>query len=518
MKKLIILFLVLGSFLIFFTTHASSASLAWLKGYILLQVQQHGESWYVNPTDFTRYYMKNGPTAYEMMRSFGLGITDADLAKIPKDSDTFTGDLALRTRLSGRILLQVQQNGEAWYVYPKNKKRYYLKDGAAAFEIMRSLGLGITDADLAKLTSRDLSSTPSSNSNVKFSEEPVFAAPENFAIDYQADYLIEYSIEQDVKRIKVYYPDIAVAKLTLSDFDPLIKQKAQEGSSGRYFNTKDDLTSLEQKQELTLKDLQVLNNEVSYLNQRLEGESMIFSNPTDPLSANSDLPAQIALGIDKRNNQKVEVSYFCSDVCPQYGFYGIYYKDLTAANCTASGGQIKNDPAWGGYIGCEVENIPAPIQKTLTASTFIVFDVSEVSLKNLQKQIYNNKELLNEIQQAKISNLFVGRDDRNDEDVYIQRFVCDAQYDKINPHNNWQYYDVPENGSWLSGRPWLYYNDASICGPTSYFVELLYDKFGYVPQPAKDLQRCEDDKYSRVVNHPQWGSLGCGLDYDYTNP
>ncbi|MCX6746130.1 MAG: SH3 domain-containing protein, partial [Candidatus Parcubacteria bacterium] len=51
------------------TTTTSSSTLAWLKGYILLQVQEHGEAWYVNPTNFKRYYMKDGPTAYEMMRS-----------------------------------------------------------------------------------------------------------------------------------------------------------------------------------------------------------------------------------------------------------------------------------------------------------------------------------------------------------------------------------------------------------------------------------------------------------------
>jgi len=134
----------------------SSSSLAWLKGYILLQVQEHGEAWYVNPTNFKRYYMKDGPTAYEMMRSFGLGITDADLAKIPTDTDSFTGDTSLRNRLSGRILLQVQQHGEAWYVYPKTNKRYYLKDGAAAYEIMRYLSLGITNEDLAKIVADEL--------------------------------------------------------------------------------------------------------------------------------------------------------------------------------------------------------------------------------------------------------------------------------------------------------------------------------------------------------------------------
>lgn len=53
------------------------------KGQILLQVQQRGEAWYLNPNDGKRYYMKDGATAYEMMRKFGKGMADTDLEKIP---------------------------------------------------------------------------------------------------------------------------------------------------------------------------------------------------------------------------------------------------------------------------------------------------------------------------------------------------------------------------------------------------------------------------------------------------
>ncbi len=131
-----------------------------VKGYILLQVQEHGEAWYVDPVSQKRSYMKDGAVAYEMMRSFGLGITDADLNKIPKSNTTeeiknassVCASNSLANRLKGRILLQVQQNGEAWYVYPKNCRMIYMKDGASAYEIMRYLGLGITNADLDKIS------------------------------------------------------------------------------------------------------------------------------------------------------------------------------------------------------------------------------------------------------------------------------------------------------------------------------------------------------------------------------
>jgi hypothetical protein len=117
-----------------------------LRGYVLLQVQQHGEAWYVSPTDGTRTYMKDGAAAFSVMRSHGLGITDADLASL------LAGNASLKSRLLGRILLQVQQRGEAFYVCPRDGAVTYMKDGAAAFAILRACGLGITDADLANIT------------------------------------------------------------------------------------------------------------------------------------------------------------------------------------------------------------------------------------------------------------------------------------------------------------------------------------------------------------------------------
>lgn len=57
----------------------------------------------------------------------------------------------LLERLKGRVLLQIQSHGEAWYVSPVDGKRYYLKDGEEAYKIMSKLGLGITNADLEKI-------------------------------------------------------------------------------------------------------------------------------------------------------------------------------------------------------------------------------------------------------------------------------------------------------------------------------------------------------------------------------
>ena len=178
-----------------------------VSGRILLQVQGLGEAWYVDPLSHKRFYLKDGQRAYQALRTFGLGITNEDLQgilvgidekTIIKDSDNdglddeleealgtdphnkdsdgdgyedavevesgysplisgtdkMSFDDTLTSRLEGRILLQVQDHGEAWYIH--NNKRYYLKDGNAAYQIMRSLSLGITDADLDRVVEGEM--------------------------------------------------------------------------------------------------------------------------------------------------------------------------------------------------------------------------------------------------------------------------------------------------------------------------------------------------------------------------
>ena len=139
----------MGVFLMITFAHATTLAQR-LAGRILLQVENHGEAWYVNPVDGNRYYMKDGATAYEMLRTFGLGISNKDFATLE------TGNASMTARLKGRILLKVENHGEAYYINPVDGKLSYLKDGAAAYQIMRSLSLGITNANLAMIPSGQL--------------------------------------------------------------------------------------------------------------------------------------------------------------------------------------------------------------------------------------------------------------------------------------------------------------------------------------------------------------------------
>ena len=202
MKKLLLVIMGLILFTTIGSTEAAPAETR-LRGRILLQVEENGEAWYVQPSDGRRMYMADGNAAYGMMRDLGLGITNTNLTKIPigfedrfecldSDSDGLCNKLEdglgtdaynydtdgdglsdgqevrnnqnplgeekpiydnnLASDLSGKILLQVEAHGEAWYINPVDNKRYYMPDGPAAYQIMRYLSLGITNANLDKIS------------------------------------------------------------------------------------------------------------------------------------------------------------------------------------------------------------------------------------------------------------------------------------------------------------------------------------------------------------------------------
>ena len=121
-----------------------------LLGKILLQVEDKGQAWYVDPVTSTRAYLGRPADAFRIMSELGLGISNRDLALIAAPGQA-QRDLALAKRLYGRILLQVENSGEAYYISPVDYKKHFLNRPQDAFDIMRSQGLGITNSDLAQI-------------------------------------------------------------------------------------------------------------------------------------------------------------------------------------------------------------------------------------------------------------------------------------------------------------------------------------------------------------------------------
>lgn len=136
----------------------SASSLASkLSGRIVLSVEENGEAWYINPVDSRRYYLGRPADAFQVMRELGLGISELNFQEIAQAGMPVDGNTDLAKRLAGSIVLQVEKNGEAWYINPLDLKKYYLGRPEDAFQVMRELGLGISREDLALIHKPGLS-------------------------------------------------------------------------------------------------------------------------------------------------------------------------------------------------------------------------------------------------------------------------------------------------------------------------------------------------------------------------
>lgn len=175
-----------------------------MTGQILIQVESDGRAWYVSAVDKRRYYLGSPTNAFSVMSLIGLGVKNERLDKLPvgllegaltqdKDSDgdglsdrleealltnrfkadsdgdghddrteilngynpNGPGKMPLDAKVLqgslGHIYIQVETNGEAWYVEPKTKRRYYLGRPNEAFAIMNKFGIGISNEDLNKI-------------------------------------------------------------------------------------------------------------------------------------------------------------------------------------------------------------------------------------------------------------------------------------------------------------------------------------------------------------------------------
>ena len=180
----------IAAFFLLFPQAAAQAGAAAnrLSGKILLDVERNGEAWYVYPENKKRYYLGRPGDAFKVMRELGLGITNVNLAKIPAGEgqpqvagvkiDTEIElkpvsaedkiNIALVNRLSGRIVVQAEEKGEAWYINPTDQKRYYLGRPEDAFAVMREKGLGITKKDLALINKNILDESIDKYSSYKY--------------------------------------------------------------------------------------------------------------------------------------------------------------------------------------------------------------------------------------------------------------------------------------------------------------------------------------------------------------
>lgn len=121
-----------------------------VRGKLLLQVEDKGRIWYVDPANDKRYEVLR-ETAMQLFRNHALGITNANIEKIPTvDQTNNYNNLSLRSSVRGKILLQVEDAGKTWYVIPGELRRVRIT-AETLMDIFRTYSLGITNADLINI-------------------------------------------------------------------------------------------------------------------------------------------------------------------------------------------------------------------------------------------------------------------------------------------------------------------------------------------------------------------------------
>ncbi len=114
-----------------------------LVGRLLLQVEEKGQSWYLEPVSKERHFMGRPTDAFDLMRKFGLGISESNYNKFVAEG--------VPSRFAGRIFLRVESHGEAYYINPLDMKMHFLGRPDDAFKLMRELSLGISNENIRQI-------------------------------------------------------------------------------------------------------------------------------------------------------------------------------------------------------------------------------------------------------------------------------------------------------------------------------------------------------------------------------
>ncbi|OGF28028.1 hypothetical protein A2331_02875 [Candidatus Falkowbacteria bacterium RIFOXYB2_FULL_34_18] len=128
-----------------------------LRGRIIVKPEDLGRAYYIHPILNKMFSLGSPNEAFSVMRSQGIGISNNNLTKFRengKNNDNILIEDDFIDIHLGKIFLQVEENGEAWYINPENGERYFLNRPHDAFGIMQDLGVGITNNDFDLLINK----------------------------------------------------------------------------------------------------------------------------------------------------------------------------------------------------------------------------------------------------------------------------------------------------------------------------------------------------------------------------
>jgi len=164
--------------------------------------------WYVEPKSQERYLLKDGVSVSRLLKTFATGIKNNDLNKIATSTASVNVDYQLTAQMRGQLLLQVEEDGQAWYLNPLDNYRYKIDNGFKGLKTLKNLALEIKPGKLAVIPIVDnLNFEPLTNNNPNF---PMYWEIQNILKD-------DYYKAEEVNNKQLFYGSLEGMVQSLGD-------------------------------------------------------------------------------------------------------------------------------------------------------------------------------------------------------------------------------------------------------------------------------------------------------------
>lgn len=186
-----------------------------LAGHVVVEPEAQGALWYIDPVRCDRYRIYRPEDVANLTAATGIGVSNANLARLALGFDTKAGDPlpfahlragdtdtdgdsvpdmleqalgtnpasadtdgdsyedlvelrnaydpvrpsakrlpvdnAFTKKLAGKFILQTETRGHVWYVSPRDNRRYFLGGNTTSMQVIASIALGVKSKDLATI-------------------------------------------------------------------------------------------------------------------------------------------------------------------------------------------------------------------------------------------------------------------------------------------------------------------------------------------------------------------------------
>lgn len=245
-----------------------------VSGRILLDVENHGEAWYVYPPTSERYYLGRPDDAFRLMEELGLGISEVNFERVQADS-------VFRFEFAGRILLQVESRGEAWYIDPVSNELFFLGRPEDAYRLMYEQSLGIVEMHLEQIPIA-LELMPGVFHQVPFTAQAPLAEWNDLRQQEGCEEASVLMAMAWVRNQSSIIPDIAKQEiLAMSDFQERLWGEYVDTSAldtyNRLFKAYFNYSNVEYRENITTNDIKVALSEGHIVLVTIDGKAI--NNP-----------------------------------------------------------------------------------------------------------------------------------------------------------------------------------------------------------------------------------------------